>query len=689
MTSRRLFVLGISFCCGLVIYFGGMWPAQGQNQGAAKTSGKEPAPKPSTLPVNSVPGKIPALGLEGGTAWLNTSDEITLADLRGKIILLDFWTYCCINCMHILPDLAYLEKKFPNELAVIGIHSAKFYNERDTENIRRAILRYEIKHPVINDSALKIWGKYGIDTWPTLIMIDPEGKVCLALRGEGNRKTLEAAIVRLISYHKAKGTLDQTPLHFNLESGKKAPPTPLRFPGKVLADKTTNRLFISDSNHNRIVVADLAGKVLDVIGSGAIGRKDGSFAEAQFDHPQGMDLQGDLLYVADTENHCIRTIDLAAKQVKTIAGTGKQGAMRSTGGVPASTALSSPWDLKKVGSKLFIAMAGPHQIWVMEGNSIRPYAGSGKEDVLNGTLRASAFAQPSGITTDGKSLYVVDSEGSAVRKIPLDASGKVSTIVGTSDLPEGRCLFMYDDIDGVGNQARLQHPIGITYNNGFLYVADSYNHKIKIVDIEKKTAKTFLGTGKRGMNNDIAEFAEPAGLSLAGDKLYVADTNNHAIRVVDVKTAKISQLELKGLEPPRPAVNDDDVPAVRSIELPPQIVASADYLQVHVALKIPEGFKLNPAQDPIYRLTAEGEQPLVAKENLKQGEELKPDENILPINVPLAARKGSGKFKLNLTYTICSQNSNGGVCQLKTMSWIIPVTVKELDGKKNIELEVE
>lgn len=688
MTTRPLSVVAI--CCGLGLTLLAIDVlGQIQTGGTRRTSASQIAKPKSSLPTNPLPGKLPAPGLEGGTGWLNTSDEITLAELRGKIVLLDFWTYCCINCMHILPDLAYLEKKFPNELVVIGVHSAKFYNERDTENVRRAILRYEIKHPVVNDSALTLWNKYGIDTWPTLILIDPEGKVCLALRGEGNRKNLDLAISRLITYHKAKGTLDPTPFHFNLESGKKAPRTPLRFPGKVLADQATNRLFISDSNHNRIVIADLDGKVLDIVGAGVIGRKDGSFAEAQFDHPQGLDLQGDLLYVADTENHSIRTIDLAAKQVKTIAGTGKQAALRSTGGVPASTALSSPWDLKKVGNKLFIAMAGPHQIWVMENNSIRPYAGSGKEDVLNGTLKAAAFAQPSGITTDGKFLYVVDSEGSAIRKVPLESSGRVSTIVGTSDLPDGRCLFMYDDIDGIGNQARLQHPIGITSHNGMLYVADSYNHKIKVIDLEKKSLKTFLGTGKPGVKDDIAEFSEPAGLSIAGEKLYVADTNNHAIRVIDLKSGKVAALDLKDLAPPQPPAIDSDVPGIKVKELPPQIVESDDHLEFRVTLAIPEGFKLNPAQDPIYRIVAAGEQTLVAPENLNQGEELPPAENALSIKVPLASRQGSGKFKLNLSYTICSQNSKGGVCQLKTASWLIPITVKDAAEQKALELQVD
>lgn len=694
--SRRSLFLAIA--CGLI--FSGSLANQtaslaqdkGKTNGTGATTAKKQIGKSkssNSVPANKLPGKFPAPGLEGGSGWLNTSGEITLKELRGKVVLLDFWTYCCINCMHILPDLAYLEKKYSNELVVIGVHSGKFRNEKETDNIRQAIQRYEIKHPVVNDSSLALWRKYQISTWPTIVVIDPDGNFCGMLAGEGNRKNLELAIDRLVTYHKAKGTLNQSPLHFSLES-KKAAPTPLRYPGKIIADESGGRLFISDSNHNRIVVADLNGKVLHVIGSGAIGDQDGSFSEARFDHPQGMDLVGNLLYVADTENHSIRTVDMATRQVKTIAGTGKQGPLRSAGGPPLTTALSSPWDLKKIGNKLFIAMAGPHQIWVLENNSVRPHAGSGHEDVINGPLRSSALAQPSGLTTDGSSLYVVDSEGSAVRKVPLDSNGRVTTLVGTSDLPDGRSLFEFGDTDGTGKQVRLQHPLGIAYREGQLYVADSYNHKIKIIDIENKTARTFLGTGKAGNKNDVVEFSEPAGLTFAGKKLYVADTNNHVIRVVDLTTKSVSNLELIGLEPPTPTPDAEDLGGPKPQEVKSQTVDSEAPLQFNVSLQIPEGFKLNPIQDPSYRLSAVGAQSLIAKEHLNRDEDLKPDDQgAISIQVPLAAKTGNGTFRLNLTYTICSEDGNGGVCQLKAMSWVIPVTVKPGADQRSIALPIQ
>src|SRR5215510_6340065 len=256
-----------------------------------------------------------------GMQWLNTDKPLRLADLRGKVVLLDFWTYCCINCMHIIPELTALEKKYARELVVIGVHSAKFQNEGDVANIRQAILRYEIQHPVVNDRDFHIWRQYAVRAWPTLMVVRPDGYVLGYLSGEGNKAILERTIDELIAAAKSQGTLNDTPLHFALEKDKHVSGA-LSFPGKVLADAPSQRLFIADSNNNRIVIADLDGKVLDVAGSGALGRTDGDFNMANIRHPQGMAVDGHILYVADTENHLLRRLDLQARTVTTMAGTG-------------------------------------------------------------------------------------------------------------------------------------------------------------------------------------------------------------------------------------------------------------------------------------------------------------------------------------------------------------------------------
>jgi len=284
-------------------------------QKAEPQKGKEMVPEKNKL----FEGEVNAPDFPLGAEWLNTEKPLSLRDLRGKIVLLDFWTYCCINCMHIIPDLKKLEAKYPNQLVVIGVHSAKFLNEKGTEQIRQAILRYGIEHPVINDKDFEVWQSYTAKAWPTLVLINPKGKVVGSHSGEGIYDIFDHVIGQMTAYFRAKNELDEKPISFKLEKFS-APPSLLAYPGKVLADEKSDRLFISDSNHNRIIITTLDGMVLDVIGDGAIGAKDGSFAEAEFNHPQGVALHkegaGDTLYICDTENHLIRRADLKARTVE-------------------------------------------------------------------------------------------------------------------------------------------------------------------------------------------------------------------------------------------------------------------------------------------------------------------------------------------------------------------------------------
>jgi len=481
--------------------------------------------------------------LDGGTDWLNTAKPIKLEELRGRIVLLDFWTLCCINCIHTLPDLAKLEAKYPGVLVVIGVHTPKFPNEKKTASIRKAILRYKVKHPVINDADQRIWRRYGVSGWPTLVLIDPEGKLIGGKSGEGLYELFDRVIGDLVKEYRAKKMLKDTPLNFELAREKDQ--GPLYFPGKVLADSASKRLFIADSTNNRIVIADLEGKKIAVAGTGKEGKTDGSFDKATFSDPQGMALDGETLYVADRKNHMIRALDLKAEKVTTIAGTGEQDrGGRFGGGLALKVGLNSPWDLLLRDKKLFIAMAGHHQIWQLDLQKrlVVPYAGNGREDLADGELEKSSFAQPSGLATDGKNLYVADSEISAIRSLPMNGEGEVKTIVG-----EG--LFEFGDVNGTGDKVRLQHALGVAYRNGKLYVADTYNSKIKLIDPDKRTCSTFMGEGAGWLAE--GNFNEPGGLSFAGDKLYVADTNAHRIRVIDMKTRELSTLNLHGVQAPK------------------------------------------------------------------------------------------------------------------------------------------
>jgi DNA-binding beta-propeller fold protein YncE len=564
-------IVASGLAVGLLVAFGGS-PTSADDKGdrqsekaprdakdAKDARPEKPADEP---PPPAARKKVPAPDLDGGVAWLNTGGPLSIKDLKGKVVLLDFWTLCCINCIHCIPDLQKLEKKYANELVVVGVHSPKFDNEKDTKSIRKAILRYEVHHPVVNDADRKIWDRYEVEAWPTMVLIDPEGNLVGYTSGEGNYDLLDLVVGKVVEDAKKRKTLSEKPIRFDLAKYRETGDTPLFFPGKVVADAAGKRLCIADSTHHRVVVTDLDGNKLAVVGTGQPGKRDGAFDKAQFDDPQGMAVRGDTVYVADRKNHCVRAIDLKDKVVTTVAGTGKQADpedRRLGRMVPAtSIGLNSPWDLLWVGDKLYMALAGHHQIWVYDPatKEVGPFAGSGRENIGDGPLQFANFAQPSGLATDGKNLYVADSEISAIRKVPLDGKGGVQTLVG-------RGLFTFGDRDGPGRvedtlarettEARLQHALGVAYADGKLYISDTYNSKLKVLDLKDGTLSTLLGGGEEGVGWFARPvFNEPAGISYANGKLYVADTNAHRIRVVDLKTKQVSTLRLKGVEPPPP-----------------------------------------------------------------------------------------------------------------------------------------
>ncbi|KAI5705598.1 hypothetical protein M8J76_011045 [Diaphorina citri] len=477
--------------------------------------------------------------------WMNTTEPLSLnSHLKNKIVIMDFFTYCCINCMHILPDLKEIEEKFPVEkgLVVVGVHYAKFTNEKLSSNIEAAVHRYEINHPVVNDESGHMWNELDVNCWPTLVVLAPGSIPVLHLQGEGNKELLLIFIEVLIELMEENNKLSKLPIPEIKVTSSLIGLGPLKYPGKVSTQH--NILAISDTGYHRIIIADLQGNVKYVIGGKQSGYQDGSFENAKFHSPQGLTFKNEnILYVADTDNHTIREIDLAAKQVRTVAGTTQQGQDYSGGHVGTAQAISSPWDVcfGEDQDVLFIAMAGTHQIWglflkdkewwkkkVYKSGTVVALVGSGREENKNNDYPQSAgLAQPSGLVYSPKHgcLYFADSESSAVRSVSL-TSGKVSGVVGGALDP--RNLFAYGDQDGVGLNVKLQHPLAVTWSGdkNKVYVADSYNHKIKEIDAEKRSCRTLPITVKLN---------EPGGLFSSEDYLYVADTNNHLIRKINIK----------------------------------------------------------------------------------------------------------------------------------------------------------
>ncbi len=456
--------------------------------------------------------------------------------------------------MHVFPQLRKMEEKYADELVVIGVHSAKFPNEKYADNVLLAAQRYELKHPIVNDAEFQVWRQYACRAWPTLMFVDPEGKVIGKHEGELPYEAFDDLLGRMIAEFDEQGKIDRRSLGLKPEAVEESA---LAFPGKVLADGPGNRLFIADTNHNRVVIADLDGQVQAVVGSGAEDFADGDYASAAFNHPQGMELVGETLYVADTENHAIRRVNLAAGTVDTIAGTGEQGHDRRAQGPGRQIALSSPWDLAHHEGTLYIAMAGIHQLWRLSlaDGMVCPHAGTGGENIDNGPLATATLAQPSGIIVGADrqgdaALYFADSETSSIRSAGIDpVTGRVATLVGID-------LFAFGDRDGVEHHVRLQHPIGIEWREGELFIADTYNHKIKKVLPLTRSVQTILGSGAVGLHDGagrLATFSEPSGLSFAifddgrEPLLYIADTNNHAIRVADLQADEVRTLELRGM----------------------------------------------------------------------------------------------------------------------------------------------
>jgi len=471
--------------------------------------------------------RIRAPELPDTLQWINTDHRLKLSSLRGKIVLLEFWTSGCINCMHTQPDIRELETKYRDNLVVIGIHSPKFPHNNNKNNVQQAVNRFHFKHPIAHDPDMRVWTKYKVKAWPTVVLIDAEGFVIGSLRGEGRRRQLDAIIQKYIEDGEKKGLMNYDPVPL---VNKPEVQSVLKFPGRIHA--AANYIYISDSGHNRVVEVNQHGRVTRSFGSGAAGLLDGVDRESAFNNPQGILEINDFLYVADTGNHAIRRVNLGSGEVLTIAGDGHQGAMKEKHVVdPNTVSLNSPWGLCYKDGLLFISMAGSHQIWSLDlaDNTFAFVSGSGREELVDGSAHTAALAQPSGLCAGEYCIYMADAESSSIRSVRLP-DGQVTTLIGKG-------MSSFGNIDGGWSHARLQHPMDVSYNvnNGILYVADTYNDCIKAIDFSSKGIET-INAGQ-GLN-------EPSGLSLSGQTLWIANTNAHEVRTLNLMNHEVKVIEI-------------------------------------------------------------------------------------------------------------------------------------------------
>lgn len=543
-----------------------------------------------------------------GRGWLNTGGvDLTLEDLRGKIVILDFWTFCCVNCLHVLDELRPLEEKWSQEIVVVGVHSPKFEFERDRAALEANIERYGVEHPVLDDPELRTWSEYGAKAWPTLMVLDTHGKIAASLSGEGHQKNLDDTIARLVKEGEADGSLRRGDAPTVIEERALQP---LRFPSKA-ARLNDGRIVVSDAGQHRLVIFEPDGETQDeVIGTGRRGFADGEAGVAQFSEPNGVavlppevaDEVGYDLIVADTVNHRLRAVQLGKKRllrartetmVFTLAGNGQQwmqGQPLPTGvGDPREFALSTPWDLEwdDVSGQVIITMAGIHQMWsyrpaalnsdeeFVDLGALQVLAGTTQEGLVDGPLVRSWWAQPSGVSVDAKgTIFVADSETSAIRVIDPERGG-VSTLVGTG-------LFDFGHVDGPLKDARLQHPLGVTIlPDGRLAIADTYNGAVRIIDPIHDSVVTVAMDLKEP--SDVIVVDPIDGLP----QLAVVESGRHKLTWISISPAAEQVIDEGAQRTQRPTTT----------------LSNKGSLTVTVAFTPPEGHKLDDSFGPSTQVT--------------------------------------------------------------------------------------
>lgn len=538
-----------------------------------------------------------------GRGWLNTGGvDLDLNALKGKIVILDFWTFCCVNCLHVLDELRPLEEKWANEVVVVGVHSPKFEFERDPEALAANMERYSVEHPVLDDPNLKTWVSYGAKAWPTLMVLDTHGRVAASLSGEGHQKNLDDMISRLVAEGEADGSLKRSPAPAVIEAKELQP---MRFPSKAV-QLHDGRFAVSDAGQHRIVILAPDGVTTDeIIGTGIRGFKDGEANQAQFNEPNGIAVLspqaaekfGYDLIIADTVNHCLRAVILGHRRllrsrvesrVVTLAGNSKQwmhGYPLPIGqGNPLEYSLSTPWDLQwdEVSQEVIITMAGIHQMWsyspatlnedgeFIEQGALRVLAGTTQEGLVDGPLVTSWWAQPSGVSVDASgAIFVADSETSAIRVISPDRS-HVKTIVGTG-------LFDFGHVDGELDAARLQHPLGITVMaDGRLAVADTYNGAVRIIDPAKGTVVTVAQNLKEPSDVLVVEPIDDV------PHLAVVESGRHKLTWISISPAAEEVVNAGALRTKRPVTE----------------VSDEGSLKISVLFTPPKGHKLDESFGP-------------------------------------------------------------------------------------------
>ncbi len=473
---------------------------------------------------------VKKLSVSEDKKWLNVSRPLEISDFKDRLILLDFWTYSCVSCIQNLPEIKKLEEQFGTKLTVIGVHSGQFANEKDLVAIKKAVIRYDISHPVIDDSDLKIWNSFEVKALPTLVLINPRGNI-IKTYVEEDLENIKSDIKRFISKYKFQINREPLPIlpeKFNTIGNVLSFPTKLEYASDFsYKSRHLPAILISNSGQNNIVVSSISGEMVLKIGSGKKGFEDGSFDVASFNSPQGMAYRSGKLYVADFGNHALREIDFKDGMVRTLIGSGIRGDIISEDVDAKDVNLASPTDVEFFKNELAISNSGTHQIlsYNIKNNMVSAIAGNGSKGVADGKYPENSLAQTSDMSAFGKKLYFVDASSSSLRA--LNENGEVETLLGGNLSKSGH-------ENGSKNNALLQHPLGVLADDTGVYISDSYNHKIRKYDFSSKQIRDLVGKrrGDKIGSSAISEFDEPEGMIAILDRFYLADSNNNRIVVL-------------------------------------------------------------------------------------------------------------------------------------------------------------
>lgn len=609
----------------------------------------------------SVP-RVRAPELAGAGGWLNTGGAaLSLADLRGRIVLLDFWTFCCVNCLHVLDELRELEREFADVLVVVGVHSPKFVHEADHDALRAAVQRYDVAHPVLDDPDLVTWGRYAVRAWPTLVVVDPQGYVVGQFSGEGHEHALRVLVERLVAEHAAAGTLRRGDSPFRPEP---VPPGDLTFPGKALL-LPDGRLLVSDTGAHALALVDPAdGSVLARIGvPGQRRLVDGAPDAARFAEPGGACLLppevaervGYDVVVADTVNHALRGVSVADGSVRTVAGTGRQW-MRGDpdSGPGAEVPLSSPWDCAwwPARGTVVVAMAGVHQLWAFDPltGRVEVLAGTTQEGLVDGEPSRAWFAQTSGlaVSDDGETLWLVDAETSSLRRL---RNGLVHTEVGSG-------LFDFGHVDGPADEALLQHPLGLVpLPDGSIAVCDTYNGALRVFDPTTRTVATLV-----------------AGLQEPSDAVVTPDGT--ALLVVESAAHRVTRVPLP--DDVVRHVGDRHRTRRPSMDLAPGVV------RLQVAFTPPAGQVLDDRYGPASYLVVSSSPESLVVQGAGAGTDLVRE---LVLAAPAAAGVDSGVLHVSARAASCDHDPavEFPACHVHQQDWGVPVRVTE-SGSRTVTL---